>query len=181
MIGQMKECNISNKNSICNFNETNIEQTAEFDKKKKLLYKLQQNEFNFIVNKYLDYLIDLIEIQNEINKDERIQNNKNLINAYINIIKNMDYTNPDNNEIKTELENLNLDSLEIYYNGEENNKSLKIGKYGWCILCRKQANFWSNILQFPICSDKNCFCEIEFNNCLNNSPKIECCITNTYV
>jgi len=168
MIGQMKECNISNKNSICNFNETNFEQNAELDKKKKLLYKLQQNEFNFIVNKYLDYLIDLIEIQNETNKDENIENNKNLINSYINIIKNMDYTKPDNTEIKTELENLNLDSLEIYYNGEENNKSYKIGKYGWCILCRKQANFWSNILQFPICSDKNCFCEIEFNNCLNN-------------
>jgi hypothetical protein len=54
MIGQMKECNISNKNSICNFNETNIEQTAEFDKKKKLLYKLQQNEFNFIVTLVLE-------------------------------------------------------------------------------------------------------------------------------
>ena len=169
MINQMNECNITNKACICSLNEINIDQNAEIDKKKKLLYQLQSNEFNFISNKYLDYLIDLIEIQTEINNN--IDNNHNkidLLNTYINIIKNIDYTNPENNAIKEEIENLDLSSLNIYYNNDEKNKSYKIGKYGWCILCRRKANFWSNILQFPICSEKNCFCEIEFNNCLNN-------------
>ena len=173
MIDQMNECNITNKACICSLNEINIDQNTEIDKKKKLLYKLQLNEFNFISNKYLDYLIDLIEIQTTINnnlenKEDENQNSIDLINTYINIIKNIDYTNPENNAIKNEIENLDLSSLNIYYNNDEKNKSYKIGKYGWCILCRRKANFWSNILQFPICSEKNCFCEIEFNNCLNN-------------
>ena len=168
MIRQMTECNIANKTSILTFNELNIDQNTEIDKKKKLLYKLQNNEFNFISNKYLDYLIDLIEIQNEINTKDDNGNNINIINAYVDIIRNTDYTNPENSNLKNELENLNLDSLELYYNNDESNKSYKIGKYGWCILCRKEANYWSNILQFPICGEKNCFCEIEFNNCLNN-------------
>ena len=168
MIEQMKECNITNKSCLSNVNEINIDQNTEIDKKKKLLYKLQLNEFNYISNKYLDYLIDLIEIQTAINNNENDENKIDILNTYINIIKNMDYTNPENDSIRTELEKLNLSSLNIYYNNEENNKLYKIGKYGWCILCRKKANFWSNILQFPICSEKNCFCEIEFNNCLNN-------------
>jgi len=168
MIKQMSECNIANKTSVITFNEFNIDQNTEIDKKKKLLYKLQNNEFNFISNKYLDYLIDLIEIQNEINSKDNNDKNENIINSYIDIIRNTDYTNPENSNIKNVLENLNLDSLELYYNHDESNKSYKIGKYGWCILCRKQANYWSNILQFPICGEKNCFCEIEFNNCLNN-------------
>jgi len=168
MIEQMNVCNITNKNCICSLNEINIDQNTEIDKKKKLLYKLQLNEFNFISNKYLDYLIDLIEIQSAINEDENNENQKDIINIYINIIKNLDYINPENESIKIELENLNLSSLNIYYNNDEKNVSYKIGKYGWCILCRRKANYWSDILQFPICSNKNCFCEIEFNNCLNN-------------
>ena len=168
MIKQMSECNIANKTSIISFNELNIDQNTEIDKKKKLLYKLQNNEFNFISNKYLDYLIDLIEIQNEINNKENNDNNTNIINAYVDIIRKTDYTNPENNDLKNELENLKLDTYELYYNNDESNKSYKIGKYGWCILCRKQANYWSNLLQFPICGEKNCFCEIEFNNCLSN-------------
>ena len=171
MIEQMNECNITNKNCICSLNEINIDQNTEIDKKKKLLYKLQLNEFNFISNKYLDYLIDLIEIQTSINNKENEENKENkidVINAYINIIKNFDYTNKENDSLKKEFENLNLSSLNIYYNNEEKNPSYKIGKYGWCILCRRRANYWSDILQFPICSEKNCFCEIEFYNCLNN-------------
>ena len=171
MIDQMNECNIANKSCICSMNEESIDQNTEIDKKKKLLYQLQLNEFNFISNKYIDYLIDLIEIQSAFNNMENIENNENkidLLNTYINIIRNVDYTNPENDAIKTEIEKLDLSSLNLYYNNDEKNKSYKIGKYGWCILCRRSANFWSNTLQFPICSDKNCFCEIEFNNCLNN-------------
>ena len=167
MISQMKECNITNKECIFS-SDINIDQNTEIDKKKKLLYKLQLNEFNFISNKYLDYLIDLIEIQSAINNSEDNENKIDLLNTYINIIKNIDYINPENDSIKNEIENLELSTLNIYYNNDDKNKSYKIGKYGWCILCRRKANFWSNTLQFPICSERNCFCEIEFNNCLNN-------------
>ena len=177
MIDQMNECNITNKACICSLNEINIEQNTEIDKKKKLLNQLQLNEFNYISNKYIDYLIDLIEIQSALNNMEndvenenenKIENKIDLLNTYINTIRNIDYTNPKYDTIKTEIEKLDLSSLDIYYNDEEKNKSYKIGKYGWCILCRRKANYWSKTLQFPICSDKNCFCEIEFNNCLNN-------------
>ena len=168
MIEQMKECNITNKSCICSIGEESIDANTEIDTKKKLLYKLQLNEFNFISNKYLDYLIDLIEIQSAINNDENNENEKNIINSYINIIKNIDYNGDENNTLKNELEKLDLSSLNLYYNNDEKNHSYKIGKYGWCILCRRKANYWSDILQFPICSEKNCFCEIEFNNCLNN-------------
>ena len=118
MIEQMKECNITNKSCLSNVNEINIDQNTEIDKKKKLLYKLQLNEFNYISNKYLDYLIDLIEIQTAINNNENDENKIDILNTYINIIKNMDYTNPENDSIRTELEKLNLSSLNIYYNNE---------------------------------------------------------------
>ena len=72
MVSQMKECNISNKTYL-GYNENNNEINKinnEIDKKKKFLNKLQLNEFNFISGKYLDFLIDLIEIQNELNSSE---------------------------------------------------------------------------------------------------------------
>ena len=167
MISPIKECNISNKTWTGYNEDFNIEtnkQNIEIDKKKKYLYKLQLNEFNFISGKYLDFLVDLIEIQNNIDKNDI--NEINVINEYIAIIKKGDYIN-----IKTSLEKLNLSSLNIYYinnNSENNNKLTKIGKYGWCILCRRPANNFSELINFPICNSPNCFCENEFNICLNN-------------
>ena len=165
MTSQLKECNISNK-IWTGYNEEisseSSKQNIEIDKKKKYLYKLQLNEFNFVSGKYLDFLIDLIEIQNNINNNKDI----NIINKYIEIIKTGNFS-----DIKTSLEKLNLSSLNIYYNNENNSnnsKSNKIGKYGWCILCRRTANYFSDIINFPICNSPNCFCETEFNNCLNN-------------
>ena len=163
MTSQLKECNITNKIWTGYNEEINLEsnkQNIEIDKKKKYLYKLQLNEFNFVSGKYLDFLIDLIEIQNNISNNNK---DVNIINKYIDIIKSGDY-----NSMKESLEKLNLSDLNIYYNNENNNKSNKIGKYGWCILCHKSANHISDIINFPICNSPNCFCETEFNNCLNN-------------
>ena len=169
MVSQMKECNISNKIYPGYTDNINSEINNEIDKKKKFLYKLQLNEFSFICGKYLDFLIDLIKIQNEMNSHEE-QNELNIINEYIKIIKNVDYTSQDNDKyyvnIKSSLEKLNLSSLNIYYNN--NSKLNKIGKYGWCILCRRSANYFSDIIYLPICNTKNCFCEKEFNVCLSN-------------
>ena len=179
MVSQMKECNITNKTWV-GYNEEifseSSRQIIEVDKKKKYLYKLQLNEFNFIIGKYLDFLIDLIEIQKEIETNNKNNNNGdiNIINKYIEIIKNNDYTQENihfSESLKTSLENLNLSSLNIYYNNnpsENNNKLNKIGKYGWCILCRRTSNYFSNIINLPICNNLNCFCENEFNICLNN-------------
>ena len=170
MVSQMKECSISNKTYL-GYDENNNEinkTNNEIDKKKKFLNKLQLNEFNFISGKYLDFLIDLIEIQNELNSSkEKNENDINIINEYINIIKQVDYTSDENDkfysQIKTALEKLNLSSLKL-----NNNKFNKVGKYGWCILCRRTANYFSDIIYFPICNSKNCFCEKEFNICLSN-------------
>ena len=181
IVTQMKECNISNKIYLGYNENISSEINNEIDKKKKFLYKLQLNEFNFICGKYLDFLIDLIEIQNELNKNENENKNNeniNIINEYIEIIKNIDYTSQDNDKyyskIKSSLEKLNLSSLNIYYNNSNNkdnnnnSKLNKIGKYGWCILCRRSANYFSDLIYFPICNTKNCFCEKEFNICLSN-------------
>ena len=177
MISQMKECNISNKtwtgyNDYIN-KESN-KQNNEIDKKKKFMHKLQLNEFNFVCGKYVDFLIDIIEIQDELNKNN--DGDINLINKYIDIIKSIDYDNQDNyqyyNIIKTSSETLNLSSLNLYYNNTENggnnNNLYKIGKYGWCVLCHRTANYYSELIHFPICGNNNCFCETEFNSCLTN-------------
>ena len=97
------------------------------------------NYFSFITQKYTQFLIDLIEIQNS--------DNNNIIDKYISIINN-------NNKIslKEEIELLNLSQMKIYNNINNN----IIGKYGWCILCRKTANNWSKIMNFPICDNNKC-------------------------
>ena len=51
--------------------------------KKKFLDQIQLNMFKFISRKYLNYIIDLIEIQNKNNSNE-------IINKYIKIIQNND-------------------------------------------------------------------------------------------
>ena len=102
---------------------------------------------SFAVKNYIDYLVDLIEIQSYI-KD----NNKNIINKYINIIQNhILYNNNKNNELEKEIELLYLDKLDIY-----KNKNNKIGKYGWCIICGNSSNIWSQNLNFPICNSNDC-------------------------
>ena len=123
------------------------------------------NRFIFYSKKYIDFLIDIIEIQSLItnNKEE-----KNLIENYINIIQKINNTIEQKNEkenlisYKEELESLNLEKFDIYYslkeeeNQEKKSIKYKIGKYGWCILCRKTSNNWSKILNFPICDDNIC-------------------------
>ena len=102
---------------------------------------------SFAIKNYIDYLVDLIEIQSYI-KD----NNKNIINKYINIIQNhILYNNNKNNELEKEIELLYLDKLDIY-----KNKNNKIGKYGWCIICGNSSNIWSQNLNFPICNTNDC-------------------------
>ena len=181
MIDKITQCHIVDKNyGDLNFLNSTINYKDENEKKKELFYKLQLNEFNFISKKYIDFLIDLIEVQNQLNsnkdndKDKENDDNKsNLINQYISIIQRASNENQKSELIKTELESLNLQELDLEYNDVQNNKKYKIGKYGWCILCRKTANYWSDDLQFPVCctSDKNnnnFNCDLEFQKCLSN-------------
>ena len=181
MIDKITQCHIVDKNyGDLNFLNSTINYKDENEKKKELFYKLQLNEFNFISKKYIDFLIDLIEVQNQLNsnkdndKDKENDDNKsNLVNQYISIIQRASNDNQKSELIKTELESLNLQELDLEYNDVQNNKKYKIGKYGWCILCRKTANYWSDDLQFPVCctSDKNnnnFNCDLEFQKCLSN-------------
>ena len=97
---------------------------------------------------YIYFLIDLIEIQSHLKEDE-----KNIISKYKNLIQNQLINNNNNNDInqfKKELECLKLDKLNIYKD------SNKIGKYGWCIFCKKSSNNWNLMLNFPVCNEKNC-------------------------
>ena len=184
MIDKITQCNIVDKNcgdlSLLN---TNINHKEENEKKKEIIYKLQLNEFNFISKKYIDFLIDLIEIQNQLNnnKDEKKDkeeednntNETNIVNQYISIIQRASNESQKSELIKTELESLKLQELDLEYNDIQNNKKYKIGKYGWCILCRKTANYWSDELQFPVCctrekNSNNFNCDLEFQNCLSN-------------
>ena len=143
ILKNLEESNENEKKHLFDSNNNiNINFTFENDKKKEILNKIQLNEFKFISHKYLNYLIDLIEIQN--NTKENSEENNSIISEYIKILqKNYNF-----NLFKTEIEKLNLESYkDKLYN--ENNKN-SIGKYGWCINCRNSANLWSNKLNFPI-------------------------------
>ena len=180
MIKKLTLCNIINKdigeiNSIHNIQN----HKGDLERQKALLYKLQLNEFNFITKKYTDFLLDLIEIQleiNEKNKDKE-ENKINLINKYINIIKKASNNYQKSDLIKAELDSLKLDELDLEFYDKKTKKANKIGKYGWCILCRKTANYWSKDLQFPICCSNEIYnsnlnsglnCDLEFQKCLSN-------------
>ena len=178
MVKRLTLCNIMDKNvdEIDSIQNIQIHK-GDLETQKAILYKLQLNEFNFITKKYTDFLIDLIEIQSEINEREKSEKKSNLINNYINIIQKASY-NQRSDLIKSELESLKLDELNLEYTDKKNKKSYKIGKYGWCILCRKTANYWSKDLQFPVCCGQNGIlnnnintginCDIEFQKCLYN-------------
>ena len=178
MVKRLTLCNIMDKNvdEIDSIQNIQIHK-GDLETQKAILYKLQLNEFNFITKKYTDFLIDLIEIQSEINDKEKSEKKSNLINNYINIIQKASY-NQRSDLIKSELESLKLDELNLEYTDKKNKKSYKIGKYGWCILCRKTANYWSKDLQFPVCCGQNGIlnnnintginCDIEFQKCLYN-------------
>ena len=178
MVKRLTLCNIMDKNvdEIDSIQNIQIHK-GDLETQKAILYKLQLNEFNFITKKYTDFLIDLIEIQSEINENEKSEKKSNLINNYINIIQKASY-NQRSDLIKSELESLKLDELNLEYTDKKNKKSYKIGKYGWCILCRKTANYWSKDLQFPVCCGQNGIlnnnintginCDIEFQKCLYN-------------
>ena len=178
MVKRLTLCNIMDKNvdEIDSIQNIQIHK-GDLETQKAILYKLQLNEFNFIMKKYTDFLIDLIEIQSEINEKEKSEKKSNLINNYINIIQKASY-NQRSDLIKSELESLKLDELNLEYTDKKNKKSYKIGKYGWCILCRKTANYWSKDLQFPVCCGQNGIlnnnintginCDIEFQKCLYN-------------
>ena len=178
MVKRLTLCNIIDKNvdEIDSIQNIQIHK-GDLEAQKAILYKLQLNEFNFITKKYTDFLIDLIEIQSEINEKEKSEKKSNLINNYINIIQKASY-NQRSDLIKSELESLKLDELNLEYTDKKNKKSYKIGKYGWCILCRKTANYWSKDLQFPVCCGQNGIlnnnintginCDIEFQKCLYN-------------
>ena len=125
-----------------NYEDLGLESTTKLELFNKILF----NEYNFICQQYLNYLIDLIVIQNK-QEEESI----NIITKYINIIKN----NEKNESLKNEIEKLNL----IQYNDLLYNDS-KIGKYGWCINCRKTSNNWDDTINFPICENKNCLNKI---------------------
>ena len=178
MVKRLTLCNIMDKNvdEIDSIQNIQIHK-GDLETQKAILYKLQLNEFNFITKKYTDFLIDLIEIQSDVNEKEKSEKKSNLINNYINIIQKASY-NQRSDLIKSELESLKLDELNLEYTDKKNKKSYKIGKYGWCILCRKTANYWSKDLQFPVCCGQNGIlnnnintginCDIEFQKCLYN-------------
>ena len=180
MISKLTLCNIIDKDvgDLHSFHNI-LSHKGDLERQKALLYKLQLNEFNFITKKYTDFLLDLIEIQYEINEKEKdkSENKSNLINKYISIIQKASSNNQKSDLIKSELESLKLDELHLEYNDKKTKKSYKIGKYGWCILCRKTANFWSKDLQFPVCCTNENFnsnintglnCDLEFQKCLSN-------------
>ena len=121
----------------------NYEEVASHSPTKTELFnKILLDEYYFISQKYLNYLIDLIEIQNKLN-----DNNLEIISKFINIIK----TNDNISNYKNEIEKLKLEEYkDLFYN------EYPIGKYGWCIYCRKTSNKWDEKINFPICENKNC-------------------------
>ena len=124
--------------------------------KQEFLRRLQLNDFIFITSKYLNFILDLFEIQS-------LNQNIELWKKYIKIINEQNY-----NLLKTELENLNLPALTEY---SEMNKE-KPGKYGWCIFCHNTSNYWNEKYNLPLCNEETC--GKEYNNYINNLyPRID--------
>ena len=176
MIDKITQCNIINKD-FGDLNFSLMTHKDDTEQRKEMYYKLQLNEFYFISKKYTDFLIDLIEIQSKLSENtENGEGEKkyDIINKYISIIQRASNDSQKSDFIKAELESLKLHELNLEFDDIQNNKKYKIGKYGWCILCRKTANFWSNELQFPVCCSSedygniNFNCDLEFQKCLSN-------------
>jgi hypothetical protein len=63
IIEKITPCNIVDKNyGSLKLLNSNMNHKEENEKKKEKFYKLQLNEFNFISKKFIDFLIDLIDI-----------------------------------------------------------------------------------------------------------------------
>ena len=123
-------------------------------------------QINDVIKVYIHFLIDLIEIQ-DYTKNDHI----NIIKEYINIIQKQIENDNDinnNNEFKNSLEKLNLDKLNIYYTNTTN----KIGKYGWCFLCKKTANNFNINLNIPICDSHSNDFEKNITIILFNSKEL---------
>ena len=157
-------------NNQYNFNLHDYKQNKNNIDKKEFKKQAQLNSFLFYSKKYIDFLIDIIEIQSSISNEEK---NNNIIDKYLNIIKEIKESSSieakNNFSFKEELELLNLEKLNIYYNNIENEKnknSNKIGKYGWCFLCKGTSNYWSEKLNFPFCGKNSC--EKDFIDFLSN-------------
>jgi len=69
-----------------------------------------------------------------------------------------------NTTLKFLFEYLQLDNYKI-----RNESEKQIGKFGWCVYCRNQSAFFSDIIHFPICSNE---CEKEMMK-LTKSVKID--------
>ena len=217
------DSNILNEyvNNIYNNNNNFIVENEKENDKKNIYKKIEYNQYNFLVKNYVDYLIDIIEIQEEFNNNSELQNNlKNIYknqlneieknnlkidkkekkenkNSKIIIIENEEENNENNkineennnfqiqnnnitinniliqnfstilysqnfSNLKNKIEKLNLSKLNLFSSKE------KISNFGWCIFCHKSANFYSNLLNFPICSKE---CENNFSILISNIIK----------
>jgi hypothetical protein len=116
-------------------------------------------EYNILISKYLNYYIDILEISSE-GKENRLNSKDEFLDKFSKLINPpVSDGNPSNSsfsfayDVSKLLEDKKLEDLEL-----RNEKQNKIGKFGWCINCRNQSNFYSERINFPICSNE---CELE--------------------
>ncbi len=88
---------------------------------------------------------------------------ENNYNNNIMMSKSTDFNKP-TLKLKQIFERLYLENFKI-----RNEIDKPIGKFGWCIFCRNQSSFFSDVIHFPICSNE---CEKEMIK-LANSVKID--------
>ena len=120
------------------------------------------NEYTYFSKQYINFMVDLIEIKN-LNKD-----NADIINKYISILKKEAQNSK--GEIKSEIEKLKLQT----YENIKNEQGISIGKFGWCIYCRNSANSFSNVINFPVCTNNDCENEfLKIGNTIDNEYKFE--------
>lgn len=123
-----------------------------------------------IDNSFLLDLIDNIQKPNEgivfmnNENDEKISSSSNSNTHNSNKLNKISPNTENRNNLKILFEKLNLENYKILNETEK-----QIGKFGWCINCRKQSSFFSDIIHFPICSNE---CEKEIIK-LTKSVKID--------
>lgn len=107
---------------------------------------IQDDNINSFCHQYINYLVDIVAINRNYNKEDK---ENDLISLYIaSIMTNTEQANNAFiNKIKEKIEKDNENKNEI---------NVPIGKCGWCFSCRNGTNDYNKLLNIPLCSNQEC-------------------------
>lgn len=122
------------------------------------------NSFLLVIIENLQKPNEAIIFNNNENEEKESSSSNSKTNNSNKLVKTGAGAEAKKATLKSLFENLHLDNYKT-----KNESEKHIGKFGWCIFCRNQSAFFSDIIHFPICSNE---CEKEMVK-LTKSVKID--------